>query len=140
MSMLLGPLSDTMRSVSWRDCALAGDQTAGAAGSTPPAAIAVTRLRNSRRFISNLHGNEHLRLAANLVPKVHAASIGIKRLSNEGNRCRRSSTCYRAAHTLRMQFGRCLRDRQSSGAARKRIDNRGHALWNFLNFGRLHEN
>src|SRR2546421_5768915 len=59
MSMLLGPLSETMRSVSWRDCALAGDQTAGAAGSTPPAAIAVTLLRNSRRFIGNLHGNEH---------------------------------------------------------------------------------
>src|ERR1700680_2471314 len=59
MSMLLGPLSETMRSVSWRDCALAGAQTAGAAGSTPPAAIAVTLLRNSRRFIGNLHGNEH---------------------------------------------------------------------------------
>jgi hypothetical protein len=26
------------------------------------------------------------------------------------------------------------------GAARKRTDNRGHALWNFLNFGWLHEN
>src|ERR1700722_17691607 len=59
MSMLLGPLSETMSSVSWRDCALAGDQTAGAAGSTPPTAIAVTLLRNSRRFIGNLHGNEH---------------------------------------------------------------------------------
>ena len=28
--MLLGPLSETISSVSWRDCALAGDQIAGA--------------------------------------------------------------------------------------------------------------
>src|ERR1700730_1823165 len=118
MSMLLGPLSETMSSVSWRDCALAGDQTAGAAGSTPPAAIAVTLLRNSRRFIGNLHGNKHLRLAANLVPKVHAASIGIKRLSYQGNRCRRSSTCFRAVRTRRLQIGRCLRDGQAWGGTK----------------------
>src|SRR5262249_60709236 len=54
MSILFGPLSDTMSSVSWRDCALAGDQIAGAAGSALPAASAVTDLRNSRRFICNL--------------------------------------------------------------------------------------
>src|SRR5713101_4119784 len=51
MSMLLGPLSETMSSVSWRDCALAGDQIAGTAGRTLPAASAVIDCRNSRRFI-----------------------------------------------------------------------------------------
>src|SRR5215470_15781011 len=51
MSMLLGPLSETISKVSARDCALAGDQTAGAAGSTLPAASAVIDFRNSRRFI-----------------------------------------------------------------------------------------
>jgi len=50
--MLLGPLSETMSNVSWRDCALAGDQIAGAAGSTLPAANAVIDLRNSRRFMA----------------------------------------------------------------------------------------
>src|SRR5205823_4016512 len=44
MSILFGPLSDTMSSVSWRDCALAGDQIAGAAGSALPAASAVAVL------------------------------------------------------------------------------------------------
>src|SRR5215467_1373129 len=52
MSMLLGPLSETMSNVSWRDCALACDQIAGAAGSTLPAANAVIDLRNSRRFMA----------------------------------------------------------------------------------------
>src|ERR1700730_9226783 len=52
MSILLGPLSETMSNVSWRDCALAGDQIAGAAGSTLPAANAVIDLRNSRRFMA----------------------------------------------------------------------------------------
>src|SRR5262245_20096258 len=54
MSMLLGPLSETMSNVSCRDCALAGENTAGAAGSTLPAAKAVIDFRNSRRFIGNL--------------------------------------------------------------------------------------
>jgi hypothetical protein len=40
-----------MSKVSWRDCAFAGDQTAGAAGSALPAASAVIDFRNSRRFI-----------------------------------------------------------------------------------------
>src|SRR5271170_1960930 len=52
MSILLGPLSDTMSRVSWRICALAGDHTAGAAGNALPAATAVTDLRKSRRFIA----------------------------------------------------------------------------------------
>src|SRR5262249_24182307 len=52
MSILLGPLSETMSNVSWRDCALAGDQIAGAAGSTLPPANAVIDLRNSRRFMA----------------------------------------------------------------------------------------
>src|SRR5438132_11144513 len=51
MSMLFGPLSETMSKVSARDCALAGDQTAGAAGRTLPAATADIDFRNSRRFI-----------------------------------------------------------------------------------------
>src|SRR4051812_5745542 len=51
MSRLLGPLSEIMRSVSWRDCALAVDHTAGADGRTLPAASAVADFRNSRRFI-----------------------------------------------------------------------------------------
>src|SRR5580658_1561421 len=51
MSRLLGPLSETIRSVSWRDCALAGDHTAGA--ETALAAVnAVMDLRKSRRFIA----------------------------------------------------------------------------------------
>src|SRR5262249_55275990 len=54
MSILLGPLSETMSSVSWRDWAFDGDQTAGAAGSTLPAASAVMDLRNARRCICNL--------------------------------------------------------------------------------------
>src|ERR1700722_12029334 len=54
MSRLFGPLSETISRVSWRDCALAGDHTAGAAGSAVPAAIAVIDLRNSRRFIDSL--------------------------------------------------------------------------------------
>src|SRR5215510_12681905 len=50
MSMLFGPLSETISSVSWRDCALAGEKIAGA-DRTEPAASAVADLRNSRRFI-----------------------------------------------------------------------------------------
>jgi hypothetical protein len=50
MSMLLGPLSETISKVSWRDCALAGDQMAGAP-TMPAPANAVIDLRNSRRFI-----------------------------------------------------------------------------------------
>src|SRR5262245_54782359 len=43
-----------MSRVSCRACALAGDQTAGAAGNAPPAAIAVMDFRKSRRFITIL--------------------------------------------------------------------------------------
>src|ERR1700677_3106727 len=51
MSRLLGPLSETISRVSWRDWALAGDHTAGA--ETAPAAVsAVMDLRKSRRFIA----------------------------------------------------------------------------------------
>jgi hypothetical protein len=50
MSRLLGPLSETISNVSWRDCARAG-KIAGM-GSTPPAASAVIERRNSRRFIA----------------------------------------------------------------------------------------
>src|SRR5262245_15927862 len=53
MSMLLGPLSETISSVSWPDCALAGDQIAGA-DTALPAATAVIDLRKSRRFIASL--------------------------------------------------------------------------------------
>src|SRR5262245_3128440 len=76
MSRLLGPLSDTMSRVSVRDCALAGDHTAGAAGRAPPAASAVTDFRNSRRFIkTSMSGKPHVRAdrprerAAKVVPK-----------------------------------------------------------------------
>ena len=48
--MLFGPLSETISSVSWRDCAFAEDQIAGAE-TAPPAATAVTDFRKSRRFI-----------------------------------------------------------------------------------------
>jgi hypothetical protein len=58
MSMLFGPLSETMSRVSWRACALAGDHTAGAAGSALPAATAVTDLRKSRRFIGVLRSGD----------------------------------------------------------------------------------
>src|SRR5579864_2861050 len=55
MSRLFGPLSETMSSVSWRDCALAGDHTAGA--ETALAAVnAVIDLRNSRRFMELSQG------------------------------------------------------------------------------------
>src|SRR5260221_14015506 len=48
MSMLLGPLSETMSSVSCRDCALAEEKMAGAV--TAPATAAVD-FRKSRRFM-----------------------------------------------------------------------------------------
>src|SRR3981081_1104831 len=50
MSRLLGPLSETISSVSWRDCARA-DTIAGM-GSTLPAASPVIERRNWRRFIT----------------------------------------------------------------------------------------
>ena len=51
MSTLLGPLSETISSVSWRACARAGDQIAGN-GTALPAARAVIIFRNSRRFMA----------------------------------------------------------------------------------------
>ena len=48
--MLLGPLSETISSVSWRDCALAGEKIAGA--ETMPATAAVD-FRKSRRFMGS---------------------------------------------------------------------------------------
>src|SRR5450631_3968856 len=53
MSRLLGPLSETIKSVSERASALAADQIAGA-GTMAPAATPVTDLRKSRRFIRGL--------------------------------------------------------------------------------------
>src|SRR3954467_13827442 len=50
MSRLLGPLSETISSVSERASALAADQIAGA-GTIAPAATPVTDLRKSRRFM-----------------------------------------------------------------------------------------
>src|SRR5262245_49907159 len=50
MSKLLGPLSVTKSNVSWRDCALAGENTAGADTMLAPASAAVD-LRKSRRFM-----------------------------------------------------------------------------------------
>ncbi len=50
--MLLGPLSETIKSVSARDCAFADEMTDGAA--IPVAARAVVDFRNSRRFIEKL--------------------------------------------------------------------------------------
>src|SRR5438270_5052006 len=52
MSALLGPLSEIIRSVSWRDWALAGDHTAGAEIALP-AATAAADFRKSRRFIAH---------------------------------------------------------------------------------------
>src|ERR1019366_873367 len=53
MSRLLGPPSETIRSVSERASALAADQIAGA-GTMAPAATPVTDFRKSRRFIGRL--------------------------------------------------------------------------------------
>src|SRR5215218_8176927 len=50
MSRLFGPPSETISSVSDRDCALAADQIAGA-GTIAPAATPVTDFRKSRRFM-----------------------------------------------------------------------------------------
>jgi hypothetical protein len=50
MSRLLGPLSETISRVSWRDCALAGENTAGA-DTAVLAARADADFRKSRRFI-----------------------------------------------------------------------------------------
>src|SRR5712691_5144269 len=55
MSILFGPLSETMSSVSCRDWALAGDHTAGA-DTIPPAATAVIDFKNSRRFMRASQG------------------------------------------------------------------------------------
>src|SRR6185436_7473215 len=52
MSRLFGPPSETISSVSDRDCALAADQIAGA-GTIAPAAAPVTDFRKSRRFIGD---------------------------------------------------------------------------------------
>src|SRR5215471_20987988 len=49
MSKLLGPLSVTKSNVSWRDCAFAGENTAGADTMAP--ASAAVDLRKSRRFM-----------------------------------------------------------------------------------------
>src|SRR5512133_799618 len=57
MSRLLGPLSETMSSVSWRDCARAGDQTAGAAIAL--AAAAPVDRRNARRSMRSLQPKPH---------------------------------------------------------------------------------
>src|SRR5450631_554120 len=50
MSRLLGPLSETIKSVSERASALAADQIAGA-GTMAPAATPVTDFRKSRRLM-----------------------------------------------------------------------------------------
>jgi hypothetical protein len=50
MSMLLGPLSETISSVSCRACALAGDQIAGAV-TAPLATTAPADFKKSRRFM-----------------------------------------------------------------------------------------
>ena len=48
--MLFGPLSETISSVSCRDCALAGEKIAGV-GKAALAATADADLRKSRRFM-----------------------------------------------------------------------------------------
>jgi hypothetical protein len=53
MSMLLGPLSETISIVSLRDCALAEEMTDGPE-TAAVAANAVADLRKSRRFMTNL--------------------------------------------------------------------------------------
>src|SRR5258707_15598207 len=55
MSRLFGPLSETMSRVSWRDCALAGDHTAGAEKALAAVSAAIV-LRNSRRFMELSQG------------------------------------------------------------------------------------
>src|SRR5215469_6376134 len=52
MSRLLGPLSETISKVSWRDCALAEENTSGA-GTAVLAARADTDFRKSRRFMES---------------------------------------------------------------------------------------
>src|SRR5262245_5422725 len=70
MSMLLGPLSETISSVSWRDCALAGDQIAGAETALP-AASAVMDLRKSRRCMEELPGGASM--SGVVLRKCHAS-------------------------------------------------------------------
>src|SRR5438067_3507201 len=53
MSRLLGPLSETISSVSERASAFAADQIAGA-GTMAPAATPVTDFKKSRRFMREL--------------------------------------------------------------------------------------
>src|SRR5258708_11530194 len=68
MSMLLGPLSETMSSVSCRDCALAEEKMAGVV--TAPATAAVD-FRKSRRFMgipSNSNRQRSRNASAKVVP------------------------------------------------------------------------
>src|ERR1700687_4299608 len=83
MSMLFGPLSETISSVSWRDCALAGDQIAGI-GNMLPAATAVTDRRNSRRFIENLPDAE---MTAIRGPTRQGSCHGAHPARSRGRRC-----------------------------------------------------
>src|SRR5580704_17903916 len=71
MSRLLGPLSETINKVSARDCALAGENTAGAVIAVL-AARADADFRNSRRFMTTSRKNPRGTLglsSAKVMPK-----------------------------------------------------------------------
>jgi hypothetical protein len=77
MSRLLGPPSETIRSVSERASALAADQIAGA-GTMAPAATPVTDFRKSRRFIGWLQrtrGSGFGEAFARFVPELNGRVI-----------------------------------------------------------------
>src|SRR5712672_3538484 len=82
MSILFGPLSETMSSVSWRDCALAGENTAGADSAPAPAKAAVDLRKSRRRMEPSRCVLRHLRgSGSRVVP--HAVGppwYGCKRL------------------------------------------------------------
>src|SRR5215471_16983218 len=102
MSTLFGPLSETISSVSCRDCALAGDQMAGA-DKTPPAASADADFKKSRRLIQT--------------------SLTVERPSG-GQRKRRANSVYKqlleSTRELSVPPGRarieagCLKNRQTT--------------------------
>ncbi len=80
--MLLGPLSDTISSVSCRDWALAGDHTAGADIKPDPANAALV-FRKSRRFMlalpvlatAKVHASQVPKLLSNIISMLEASVI-----------------------------------------------------------------
>src|SRR3954465_10207958 len=86
MSRLLGPPSETIKSVSDRASALAADQIAGA-GTMAPAASPDTDLRKSRRFMgrSNARGIGFGDGIARFVPNLNAGLMQTYPVENARN-------------------------------------------------------